>query len=210
MAGMRRPIFARCYAWLSRSAEPLTGVHRDRLVAGLTGRVLEVGAGNGLNFSHYPATVTVVLAVEPNPYLRGLAEQAAASALVPVRVVEGVAEQLPAADGEFDAAVASLVLCSVPDQQRALAELRRVLRPGGELRFFEHVIAHDSPRLARTQRRLDRVWGLFAGGCHINRDTLTAITTAGFTVADVDRFRFPENAPTSPAAPHILGSAHRP
>ena len=110
-----------------------------RDAAGLTGRVVEVGAGNGLNFGHYPATVTEVVAVEPEPYLRERAEEAARAAPVDVTVVVGLADALPAEDGAFDAAVASLVLCSVPDQAGALAELRRVVRPDGELRFYEHV-----------------------------------------------------------------------
>jgi ubiquinone/menaquinone biosynthesis C-methylase UbiE len=105
--------------------------HRRKLLAGLAGRVLEVGAGNGLNFAHYPPAVTEVLAVEPEPYLSGLAQAAAAQAPVPVRVVDGTADALPTPDASMDGAVASLVLCSVPNQARALAELDRVLRPGG-------------------------------------------------------------------------------
>src|SRR5437763_1155541 len=101
--------------------------HRDELLADLRGRVIEVGAGSGANFAHYPATVDEVVAVEPEPYLRERAKQAAESVPVKVRVLEGEADDLPARDGEFDAGVASLVLCSVPDQDRALAELERVI-----------------------------------------------------------------------------------
>jgi ubiquinone/menaquinone biosynthesis C-methylase UbiE len=164
------------------------GEHRQELLAGLSGRVVEVGAGNGLNFSRYPATTVEVVAVEPEAYLRRSAERAAVEANVPVSVRDGVAERLPFADGEFDAAVASLVLCSVPQQGPALAELRRVLKPGGELRFFEHVRA-ASPRKARIQRGLDRsgVWPLFGGGCHCSRETVAAIEAAGFAVQRVKR-----------------------
>jgi ubiquinone/menaquinone biosynthesis C-methylase UbiE len=109
----------------------------------------------------------------------------------------------------MDAAVASLVLCSVPDQARALAELHRVLRPGGELRFFEHVRA-DTVGLARVQRLADLIWPTLLGGCHTSRDTLAAITTAGFEVTSLQRFRFPESRLPQPAAPHVLGVAHRP
>src|SRR5687767_6731546 len=136
---VEHPLFARLYMRLSsgrRNSEE--DEHRRRLLAGLSGRVIEVGAGNGLNFSLYPPSVEKVLAVEPEPTLREAAEEEAAQAPVEIELVDGVASALPAADGSQDAAVASLVLCSVGDQPQALAELRRVLRPGGELRFYEH------------------------------------------------------------------------
>ena len=137
-----RPRFARMYLKAAARADRRGATqHRRALLRDLTGRVLEVGAGNGLNFAHYPPTVTEVVAIEPEPTLRAIAQQAAAGAPVPVTVRAGTADALALADGEMDAAVASLVLCSVPDQARALAELHRVLRPGAELRFYEHVIA---------------------------------------------------------------------
>ena len=207
--GKRHPIFARFYARISPAMDAQGATeHRRTLLAGLTGRVLEVGAGNGLNFAHYPPAVTEVLAVEPEPYLRALAQAAAQQAPIPIRVVDGSADALPAPDASMDAAVASLVLCSVPNQARALAELHRVLRPGGELRFFEHVQA-DTPGLARTQRLVDLVWPTLVGGCHTNRDTVTAITAAGFTLNSSRRFRFPDGRLPSPAAPHVLGVAQR-
>ena len=141
----RHPLFARWYARTSLLMERGIAVHRAKLLAGLSGKVIEVGAGNGLNFRHYPSTVAEVVAVEPEPYLRELAVAAAERAPVPVRVVAGTADRLSAAESEFDGGVASLVLCSVPDQAVALTELRRAIRPGGELRFFEHVRA-DTPR----------------------------------------------------------------
>ena len=131
------PLFARVYARASpgMDAEGMAG-YRERALAGLAGSVIEVGAGNGLNFAHYPAGVTGVLAVEPDPYLRRIAEENAGRAPVPVEVREGVAERLPGPDGSFDAAVVTLVLCSVADQRAVLAEVRRVVRPGGQLRFI--------------------------------------------------------------------------
>ena len=151
---VRHPIFARCYARVGHLMDAEIGDHRRRLLAGLTGRVLEVGAGNGLNFPHYPATVTDVLAIEPEPHLRRLALAAASQAPVPIRVVAGTAEALPIHDSALDAVVASLVLCTVTDPDLALAETRRVLRPGGRLRFYEHVRATD-PRLAPLGKLFD-------------------------------------------------------
>lgn len=206
---MRRPVFSRLYARAFGPALERAGVaeHRRRLLAGLEGRVLEVGAGHGLNFPHYPREVTEVVALEPEPRLRAGAESAARSAPVPVTCTDGTAEHIPAPDASFDAAVACLVLCSVPDQARALAEIHRVLRPGGQLRFFEHVRA-DTPGMRRVQRTLDAtVWPLVCGGCHTGRDTVAAITTAGFALTDVDRFLFPQTRIPAPAAAHVLGTA---
>ncbi|HEX8859809.1 MAG TPA: class I SAM-dependent methyltransferase [Actinomycetes bacterium] len=188
--------------------EPEVAGNRRRLLAGLAGRVIEVGAGNGLNFPHYPSSVERVVAVEPEPYLRALAVEAARQAPVPVEVLDGTADALPVEPG-FDAGVASLVLCSVPDQGDALTELHRVIRPGGELRFYEHVLAPE-PGLARVQRLLDPVWQAIGGGCHSARDTLAAIVAAGFVVDRVERFRFPDNQVPFITAPHVLGAAHRP
>lgn len=183
--------------------------HRDELLAGLSGHVIEMGCGNGMNFRHYPASVASVLAVEPEPYLRERALEAAANATVRIEVTDGIAEELPADDTSFDAGVASLVLCSVTTPAQALAELFRVVRPGGELRFFEHVRASTSG-LARTQRVLDAtVWPYVAGGCHTHRDTVAAIERAGFELLGVRRFREPDT-PLVPVSPHALGRARRP
>ena len=206
--GKRHPIFARVFARAGPAMDAQGALeHRRALLAGLAGRVLEVGAGGGLNFAHYPPAVTELLAVEPELY-RALAETAAQQAAIPIRVVDGTADTLPSPDAGMDAAVASLVLCSVPDQARALAELRRVLRPGGELRFFEHIQATPPawPGPAPRRRHLAHL----VGGCHTSRDTLTAITTAGFHLVSTRRFRFPDSRPPSPAAPHVLGIARRP
>jgi SAM-dependent methyltransferase len=184
--------------------------HRKRLLDGLAGTAVEVGAGPGLNFPYYPATVTEVIAIEPEPTLRAAATRAAPDAPVPVRVIAGVADRLPLEDGSVDAVVASLVLCSVPSQDVALAELRRVLRPGGELRFYEHVIANRQP--ARALLKLadhSRLWPTFAGGCHPARDTGAAIERAGFAIEHSERFGF-SAAPGMPSIPHILGVARRP
>ena len=212
MAGtaVRHPLFARMYARMAPAFEAKGGgAHRDELLAGVGGRVVEVGAGTGLNFAHYPRSVREVVAVEPEPYLRAKAAQAAAAAEVPVRVVDGVADALPLEDAGCDAGVASLVLCSVTDQHAALRELFRVIRPGGELRFYEHVRA-ETPRLARFQKRVDVVWPHLGGGCHASRPTLDAIKAAGFRIEQARRFSFRPAVAAYPVAPHVIGVARRP
>ncbi len=182
---------------------------RDELLAGVRGRVVEVGAGNGMNLRHYPSETTEVVAVEPEPYLRGLLEEAAGGVSVPVTVVPGVADRLPLETASVDVGVASLVLCSLEDQRAALAELYRVIRPGGELRFLEHVVA-DSPTLRWVQRLADAtIWPRVAGGCHTSRDTLGAIEDGGFRVTAVRQLRFPDTRVPVPSAPHVLGVARR-
>ncbi len=166
----------------------------------------EIGAGTGLNFRHYPEAVTEVVATEPDPHMYRRLAEAVDSSTVPVRLARAPAERLPLDDGWADTAVASLVLCSVPDQSRALAEIRRVLRPGGRLLFYEHVSAEE-PRFARWQDRFERPWGFFGAGCHPNRDTVASIEAAGLEVEEVERFDEPG---TLLARPHVLGSAIRP
>ncbi|MEV8330752.1 class I SAM-dependent methyltransferase [Streptomyces niveus] len=209
---VHHPVFARFYARMSVAADAKGGIaaHRAELLTGLSGRVVEIGAGNGLNFAHYPAAVSEVVALEPERSLRQLAVGAAMRAGVSVDVRPGTAEALPVEDAGFDAAVASLVLCTVRDVPKALAEIRRVLRPGGELRFFEHGLAPQR-RLATVQRALDRtVWPKLMGGCHTARDTLAAIRDAGFEFGAYRALRVPESGPLLPTSPCVLGVAYRP
>ena len=207
---VHHPIAARLIERAMRAGEQRgQAEHRRRLLAGLTGRVVELGAGTGINFKHYPTTVTEVVAIEPEAYLRELAQEAATTAPVPVRVVDAVSGGLPLEDGSCDAGVVSLVLCSVPDPERALAELARVIRPGGELRFYEHVVSHRRFE-AGVQRFADATfWPLVAGGCHLSRDTQPAIERAGFQIEAIERFPF-SPAALLPPDPHILGIARRP
>jgi SAM-dependent methyltransferase len=206
---VRHPIFARFYERLSTTMEREVGAHRDELLAGLSGRVVEVGAGNGMNFAHYPDTVTEVVALEPEPYLRERAHTAAGRAPVPVDVRGGVAHPLALEDASFDAAVASLVLCTVPDPDFAVAELRRVLKPGAQLRFFEHVRS-SRPGKARFQSTLDRsgVWPRLGGGCHCARDTPATITRAGFAIDHARRITI--GPPAMHTNPHVIGAATAP
>jgi ubiquinone/menaquinone biosynthesis C-methylase UbiE len=206
LSAFQHPRFARMYERISAESEQRgTAQHRDRALAGLSGRVIEVGAGNGMNFGHYPTTVAEVVAVEPEDHLRTLAERAAETAAVPVHVVAGHATALPVEDATFDGAVASLVLCSVADVPAALAELRRVLKPNGQLRFFEHVRS-TKPWFALVEDALTPLWSRVGGGCHLNRDTAAAIRAAGFAIESLQRFRY---APLRffPPQAHILGIA---
>jgi SAM-dependent methyltransferase len=203
-----RPRFARMYVRSASKAEERGATeHRRRLLAGLRGTVVEIGAGHGLNFPHYPPEVTDVIAVEPEPTLRSHAERAAGRVSVPIRILAGVADGLPLEDESTDAAVASLVLCSVPDQRHALAEIRRVLRAGGELRFYEHVIPRRQPKRLLLQF-IDRsgIWPAVSGGCHPARDTTEAIAQAGFDIEAIERFGFAAQR-FEPIIPHILGKA---
>ncbi|MFB7179152.1 class I SAM-dependent methyltransferase [Streptomyces sp. NPDC056257] len=208
---VHHPVFARFYARASKAAETRAGIAplRRELLHGVSGRVIEIGAGNGLNFPHYPRAVSEVVAVEPERTLRRLASSAALRCEVPVDVVPGAAEALPVKSEAFDAAVASLVLCTVRDLPRSLAELHRVLRPGAELRFFEHGRA-PGPGMAAVQRTLDRtVWPRLFGGCHTARDPLAAIEAAGFRIVSQRRVRLPERGPALPTSYCVIGSARR-
>lgn len=210
MTPRRHPLFAYVYARVAPLMERSVGAHRTTLLAGLSGRVIEIGAGTGANFPHYPPDVSAVLAVEPEPHLRSHAEAAAAQAPIPIEVINGTADRLPAGDASYDAAVASLVLCTVPDPDAALAEIVRVLQPGGQLRFFEHVHA-DTPARRRLQRIADAtLWPLINGGCHTSRDTAGAIERAGLSIKQLQRLGPADTGLPFPAAPQILGTATRP
>ncbi|MEN3537140.1 class I SAM-dependent methyltransferase [Microbispora sp. ZYX-F-249] len=203
------PLFARFYTWFSGVLDRHgMAAQREALVDGLSGRVIEVGAGNGLNFSCYPPSVAGVLAVEPEPRLRAAALDAARRSPVRIEVVGGLADRLPAASGEFDAAVVSFVLCSLPDPVAGLREIRRVLAPEGRLRFLEHVRAAPGG-WARAQDLLDAtVWPCLTGGCHTGRDSVAAVEAAGFTVGPLERFVFPGGV-RSPISFCVRGEARR-
>jgi SAM-dependent methyltransferase len=206
--GPQQSLFAR-YLERREARRPDPGAIelRRRLLAGLRGRVVDVGAGDGRSFEHYPPTVSGVLAVEPDPTARTKAAERARSAAVPIDVVDGVAESLPAADGAYDAAVVMGLLCSVPDPAAALGELRRVLIPGGELRFWEHVRS-EQVLFRGLQRAVDALfWTSALGGCETTRDTEAAIRDAGFRLISLDQGFHSSSVLTITSAPHILGVA---
>jgi ubiquinone/menaquinone biosynthesis C-methylase UbiE len=175
----------------------------------LSGRVVEVGAGSGVSFAYYPSSVSELIAIEPEPALRERALQAAKSAPIPVQVLDATAERLPLPDASIDAAVFAGVLCSVDDPRRVLEETTRVLRGGGELRFYEHVIARNT-RLRGLQRLLDATfWPRLFGGCRTTRDTETTLAACGFAIEERERFSFRPTLLGTPVAPRILGRARR-
>jgi SAM-dependent methyltransferase len=192
-----------------RRPDPVARDLRRRLLAGLGGRVIELGCGDGRAFEHYPAEVTGVLAVEPDPTARAVAAERARSAAVTIDVVDGIGSALPAEDGAFDAAVVIWVLCSVPDPAAALSELGRVLVPGGELRFYEHVRSEHAA-FRGLQRAVDALfWTRALGGCHTTRDTAAAITAAGFEIVTLERGFHSSSVLTITSAPYVLGIAGR-
>lgn len=200
------PRFARRYVAVSDRIDRMGGAElRADLLRGLRGRVVEVGCGDGKNFAHYPASVEHVLAVEPDDTFRALAREAAARAPVPVTVVAGHADQLPVPDGELDAVVLTLVLCSVPDVASALREAHRALRAGGQLRFAEHVRAGNRVAAA-LQDLLTPLSRRYDGNCHLGRDTAASIAASPFTVTRLRRFGFPV-LPLLPGQPMISGVA---
>lgn len=161
------------------------GPRRAALVSGLTGRVLDVGAGTGANLPHY-RDADEVIALEPDPAMRRRLHDRAGSCAVPLTVSGAGADALPATDGSVDAVVFTLVLCTVPDPARALGEAHRVLRPGGRLVAIEHVVGQGRP--ATWRRRLAPAWERVAAGCRLDRDTEAAVTAAGFVPGTVERF----------------------
>ncbi|MUL45867.1 class I SAM-dependent methyltransferase [Mycobacterium sp. CBMA293] len=200
------PFFARMWiAMSSRERRFMTKLRQENL-AGLSGRVLEIGAGTGTNFAFYPDTVTEVVAVEPEVRLARLAREAARKAPVLVTVRTETVENFDS-DDVFDAVVCSLVLCSVDDPESVLRQMYSRLKPGAELRYFEHV-ASEGAR-GRAQRFLDSTfWPKISGNCHAHRQTEQSIVGAGFEVADARRIMMlPGWVPMSEAA---LGRAVRP
>ena len=205
------PIFARFYDRLTARTERAgLGEMRRELLASASGRVLELGSGTGHNLQYYTAAVTELVMTEPEPHMaRQLRDRVARepNAVGKLTVMEISAEGLPFDDSGFDVVVATLVLCTIPDPLRALAEARRVLVEGGRLLYLEHVRS-NRPGLARWQDRLERPWGFFSGGCHPNRDTGQLLADAGFWIDSLEDKKLPKAPPL--VRPMIRGVARRP
>lgn len=182
-------LLAPVYDRLTRASEQAClAAWRAELVAPLRGEVLDIGAGTGANLPHYGPEVTRLVAAEPDAHMRRrLRTKLATASVANVEVSDASADRLPMDAGRFDAVVSTLVLCSVDDPERCLAEYRRVLKPGGTLVFIEHVVAEDNPGRQRWQRRVEPVWKRVFGNCHITRNTAASIERAGFTFERIDR-----------------------
>jgi ubiquinone/menaquinone biosynthesis C-methylase UbiE len=183
--------------------------HRRGLLAGLKGQVLEVGCGDGRAFELYPPAVAHVVAVEPDSTARAVAAERAREAEVRIDVVDGTAEALPVEDGAFDAVAAVWVLCSVRNPAAALAEMHRVIRPGGELRFYEHVRSENAA-FRWFQKTIDGLfWTRALGGCVTTRDTTAAMKAAGFEIVELERGFHSSSLLTITSAPYVIGTARR-
>jgi ubiquinone/menaquinone biosynthesis C-methylase UbiE len=205
MSLWRRVVAATYDGALAPSERNGLGALRSELLAAARGRVVELGAGTGANLDHWPrGPVTSLLLTEPDPHMARRLERHVARREAAARVVRAPAAELPVEDASADTVVASLVLCTVPDVAAALAEVRRVLAPGGRLLFLEHV-RHRDPARARRQDRLTPVHRALAAGCHPNRPTPDLIAAAGFTVRDQRVEHFPKAARY--LQPLVLGSA---
>ncbi|MFG2822820.1 methyltransferase domain-containing protein [Kitasatospora sp. NPDC048365] len=179
-----------------KTGEPI----RERACRGLTGEVVELGFGSGLNIRFYPPEVDSVAAVEPSDVAWRMAADRVAGSRAPVRLAARDGQRLPFADASFDSALSTWTLCTIPDAQAALREIRRVLRPGGVLRFVEHGLAPEADQgVRRWQHRLDPIQQRAFAGCHLDRPIVPMITNAGFTVTDLEVFY-------EPGAPRILAA----
>lgn len=202
-------VFAAGYDRLMASSEKAGLIaHREALVPRASGRVIEIGGGTGANLPYYGEAVTELVLTEPEEPMAKRLERNVAARGIPARVTREPAENLSREqDGSFDFAVSTLVLCTVEDQARALGEVHRLLKPGGQLLFMEHVRAGEGQRLGRWQDRFNFIQLRLAHGCNCNRNTVRGIEQAGFTVSELEETTFPKGPPV--VRPLVVGVAQR-
>ncbi|EMA05558.1 Methyltransferase domain-containing protein [Haloarcula vallismortis] len=198
------PLFAAIYDPATTLVErTLLRPHREYLVANLDGTVLDLGAGTGAMFPYFDSVAdasTEFHAIEPDPHMRRQAAEKASAQATPMRIESAPAEALPYDENTFDVVIASMVFCTIPDIEAAMSEIARVLTPGGELRFFEHVI--DDGWRARVQSALAPLWKRLAGGCHLTRQTGSRLAAASsFDVVEIER----RNLGVTPVRPFVRG-----
>lgn len=202
--------FAAIYDKMLASEEKkFLGAIRAEMLKDVRGNVLEIGAGTGVNFQYYQPGAHVT-ATEPDPYMLRRAQKRASEAHAPIELRQLAAEELPFPDASFDFVIDTLVLCSVRDPQKVLSEIKRVLKPGGELRLYEHV-RYKNPIGALSQDIISPAWQWFGAGCHPNRDTERYLREAGFALSDVRiRKELPPIPPMVFTRPHLQAVARRP
>lgn len=199
-------MMARLYDRMMADYEVWIEARKRELFSGISGRVIEIGPGTGNNFRHLPGTLEW-LGIEPNPYMHDVLRRKAQAAGIEPQLHTGEAGVLPVADNSTDCVISTLVFCSVPDLPQALAEIHRVLKPGGRLIFLEHVAASRGTGLRLLQNLIRPAWQLIGDGCCINRDTGAAIRAAGFHSVHLEEFRVPRPPAPSWVSPHIMGHA---
>ncbi len=205
MFRLRQRAFAWGYDFLGKSAEKGAYKEPRQFVAGeATGRILEIGAGTGANLAYYPEDADLTLS-DPNPFMLERLERKAAEQGIPVRTDHYAGEELPYDDGSFDTVVSTLVMCSVNDPARSIVEIARILRPGGEFRFMEHVRGEGFTR-ERFQDLMTPVWRAIGDGCHPNRSTVSTVRQTGLEIVETRSFSFGPY----PIRPHIAGVARKP
>lgn len=200
--GLRAKFFAKAISQAGRLHDQLIEPYKRRLLTPLRGDVLEIGPGGGVNFTYFSTDIRWV-GIEPNPYMSPYLQERAAEQERTVELRAGYSEALPVESESMDAVVSTLVLCSVKDIQRSLAEIRRVLKPGGRYVFIEHVAAPATSGLRWRQNVIQPLWGFFADGCHPNRELWQQLADAGFSHLEIEHFSI--QVPI--VRPHIAGYA---
>ena len=208
MGGLYKRLFARCYDGFMQEYEEYIASHKQALFADISGTVLEIGPGTGANLRYIPKDSRWI-GVEPNPHMHEYLRRKAREAEIEPELHVTGADGFDIDDAVADVAISTLVLCSVPNVEQALREVRRVLKPGGRFLFIEHVAARQGSGLRFVQSSLFPFWYLFGDGCRINRDTGQSIREAGFDSVEIEEFRVPKRKVPAWVTPHIRGLATR-